>query len=212
MKDAADLLAAAKGTLNRDDPAPLHAVPDPAEGETTQPMAVVPVAPAPLAGRQMSFPAQVQAQAGHTLMLARHARHTEGSLPHRMWHGQPRSMAQHAEYRQSRRWVKPGHEGGVADKGGAAFHTVIGPPLKAVGLAFSAAGDSPVIFGVGYLAGVVPLTCLALIGFHHTTLAIWIAVIHVAIIAVAVLALCAVTGQRGADEPEPAETAEIEEG
>ena len=54
---------------------------------------------------------------------------------------------------------------------------------------------------VGYLAGVVPLTCLALVGFHHATLAIWIAVIHVAVIAVAVLALCALT--RPQDEPEP---------
>ena len=133
MKDRADLLAAAKGTLNRDpELAPLHAVPEPPEGETTQPMAVVPVKPAPLAGRQMGFLDQMRAQAGHTLMQARHARHTEGSLPHRMWHGQPRSMAQHAAYRQSRQWVKPGHEGGVADKGGTAFHTVIAPPLKAM--------------------------------------------------------------------------------
>jgi hypothetical protein len=53
---------------------------------------------------------------------------------------------------------------------------------------------------------VVPLTCLALVGVGDATLAVWIAVIHVAISAVAVLALCALTGQRG--EPEPAETTE----
>lgn len=206
MKNHSDLLAAAKGMLNRDEPAPLQVVPDPADdaGETTQPMEVVPVAPAPLAGRQMGFLDQMRAQAGHTLMQVRHARHTEGSLPHRLWNGQPRSMAMHAEYRRSRRWVKPGHEGGVADKGGAAFHAVIAPPLKVVGNSISAGGDSPLKFGIGYF-GVFCLTELALCGFHHSTLAIWIAVIHVAIIALAVLTLCAVTGRRD-DETEPAET------
>jgi hypothetical protein len=215
MMSHSDLLAAAKGMLNRDpdpEPVPLQSVPDPAEGETTQPMEVVPVTPAPLTGRQMGFLDQARHQAGHTLMQVRHARHTEGGVLHRMWNGQPRSMAQAAEYRRSRRWVKPGHEGGVADKGGAAFHTTIAPPLKVIGLAFSEAGDSPLKFSIGYLAGVVPLTCLALVGVGDATLAVWIAVIHVAILVAVVLALCALTGQRGDDEPEPAQTAEIEEG
>jgi hypothetical protein len=207
MMSHSDLLAAAKGMLNRDpdpEPAPPQAVTSPADdaGETTQPMAVVPVAPAPLAGRQMGFLDQARHQAGHTLMQVRHARHTEGGVLHRMWNGQPRSMAQAAEYRRSRRWVKPGHEGGVADKGGAAFHAVIAPPLKVIGLAFSEAGDSPLKFAVGYF-GVFCLTELALCGFHHSTLAVWIAVIHVAILVVAVLALCALTGRRD-DDTEPA--------
>jgi hypothetical protein len=216
MKDRADLLAAAKGTLSRDpdpEPAFLQSVPDPADdaGETTQPMEVVPVAPAPLAGRQMGFLDQARHQAGHTLMQVRHARHTEGGVFHRMWNGQPRSMAQAAEYRRSRQWVKPGHEGGVADKGGAAFHTVIGPPLKVIGLAFSEAGDSPLKFAVGYLAGVLPLTCLALVGVGDVTLAIWILVIHVAIVAIVVLALCALTGRRDDDTGQAETVTEPEE-
>ena len=197
MKNHHELVAAAKGMLTRDEPA-LHVVPPASEpeGETTQPMAVVPAAPAPLAGRQMGFLDQMRAQAGHTRMQARQARHLEGGVFHRLYHGQPKSLAQHAEYRQSRRWVKPGHRGGVADKGGAAFHKTIAPPLKVIGLAFSEAGDSPLKTGIAYYAGVLPLTCLALWGFGDLTLAVWIAVINVAIIVAIVLTLCAVTRPR----------------
>lgn len=197
MKDREDLLAAAKGILNRGEATPLRVVP-PADdtGEPTQPMEVVPAAPAPLAGRQMGFLDQARHQAGYTWLQVRQARHTEGGIIHRLYHGQPRSMAMHADYVRNRRWVKPGHEGGVADKGGVAYHMTIGNPLVAVGNTVTAVGESPLKFGIAYLAGVLPLTELALIGFHHTTLAVWIAVIHVAVIAAVVLTLCTVTGRR----------------
>ena len=211
MKDRADLLAAAKGMLNRD-PAPLHAVPELPEGETTQPMAVVPAAPAVLAGRQMGFLGQARHQAAYTRQQVRELRHREGGVVHRLWHGQPRSMAQHAEYVAERRWVKPGHEGGVADRGGVAFHAVIGKPMVAAGHSISALGESPLKFMIAYF-GVFCLSELALCGFHHATLAIWIFIVHVAIVAGVVLTLCVVTGRRddsAEDEAEPAELTAIE--
>ena len=108
-------------------------------------------------------------------------------------------MAMQADHVRNRRWVKPGYEGGVADKGGVAFFAVIGNPLVAVGNSITALGESPLKFGITYIFGVLPLTCLALCGFHHTTLAIWIAVINIAVIAAVVLTLCAVTGRRDED-------------
>ena len=203
MKDRADLLAAAKGMLNRD-PAPLHAVPELPEGETTQPMEIVPAAPAALAGRQMGFLDQARHQATYTRQQVREARHREGGVVHRLWHGQPRSMAQHAEYVAERRWVKPGHKGGVADKGGVAFHAVIGKPGVAVGNAIAKTCSSPLAFTYTYF-GVLAAAEVSLIIAGDSMIAIWIGVVHVAIIVAAVLTLSALTRQRGDDEAEDEE-------
>ena len=207
MKDRADLLAAAKGMLNRDEPVPLHAVPEPPEGETTQPMEVVPAAPAVLAGRQMGFLDQARHQAGYTLMQMREARHREGSVAHRLYHGQPRSMAMQADHVRNRRWVKPGHEGGVADKGVTGYHKLIGNQMVAAGTTIAAVGGSPLAFFYTYF-GVLSLAELGLWLAGDPVIAIWVAVIHVAVVVAAVLTLCALTASRDGDtEDEDAEDA-----
>lgn len=200
MKNYSEIMAAVRGEKTPvPESASLHAVPD--VGETTEPMAVVPAAPAVLAGRQMGFLDQARHQAAYTRQQVRELRHREGGVVHRLWHGQPRSMAQRAEYVQNRRWVKPGHEGGVADKGGTAFHKTIGPPLKVIGLAFSGAGDSPLVFFYAYF-GALSLTELGLWLAGDSMIAVWVAVIHIAIVVVGALILVALTRRSADDDTE----------
>ena len=203
MKNYNEIMAAVRGEKTpAPDPAPLHAVPD--VGETTEPMAVVPAAPAALAGRQMGFLDQMRHQASHTRMQVRQARHTEGGVVHRLYHGQPRSMAQQADHVRNRRWVKPDHKGGIADKGGAGYHKLIGNQMVAAGNTIAAIGGSPLAFTYTYF-GVLAAAEVSLIIAGDSMIAIWIGVVHVAIIVAVVLTLSALTRQRDDDEAEDEE-------
>jgi len=57
----------------------------------------------------------------------------EGGCVNGLLAGKPPSVNEQCDYLAQRRWLPPGHEGGIADKAGCWYHRLIGIPGVAFG-------------------------------------------------------------------------------
>lgn len=103
-----------------------------------------------LAGSEMSLADQTKGVMWvawrNALRRARDLQEHEGGLVHQLHTGKPPSLAEECRYAQSRMWVPPGHEGGIAEVHGVIYHAVVGRPGVAVGNWISATAHKPMRF------------------------------------------------------------------
>lgn len=117
-------------------------------------------------GRQMTFAEQTRAAARQAWRQARRniremRNHPGGMINHWLAQAGP-SVDDQSRYKREKRWVPLGHDDGVADKAGTAYHTVIGVPGVAFFGACKAIVARPFRFGSTFLACYL-LTAFALL-------------------------------------------------
>jgi hypothetical protein len=101
-------------------------------------------------GGRMSALDQSWAAVRHAFRMARRrgsdlaAR--EGGWVNGLLAGKPPSVSEQRDYLNQRRWLPPGHEGGIADKAGEGYQVAIGVPGVALGNLISATCARPFRF------------------------------------------------------------------
>ena len=104
-------------------------------------------APAPEAVQDAPAAPEALAVIPHAFRTARRRAEAlagrEGGWVNGLLAGKPPSIAEQREYLRLRAWLPPGHEGGIADKAGAAYHRVIGIPGVVLGNWISATCSRP---------------------------------------------------------------------
>jgi hypothetical protein len=128
----------------------LTADPDITADDDTQPGTGPGHALVKLGGGRMNAAEQILVIARHALRVARRRARDladrEGGWINGLLAGKPPSVREQAEYLEQRKWLPPGHEGGVADRAGAIYHRFIGLPGVAAGNAISATCARPFRF------------------------------------------------------------------
>src|SRR5215469_2961434 len=118
------------------------------EREEPRDEAPVPV-PVPDAGQEAPAAPEPEAPAviPHAFRVAgRRAKdlaEREGGWVSGLLAGKPPSVSEQRDYLRQRRWLPPGHEGGIADKAGCWYHRLVGIPGVALGNWISATAARP---------------------------------------------------------------------
>jgi hypothetical protein len=131
--------------------------------------AVQPAAPAPAVREaKMGTLLHCRIVLAHALRIARrHAKdlsQREGGWVNALLAAKPPSVNEQREYLRIRGWLPPGHEGGIADKGGTFYQRFIGIPGVTAGNAWSAVFARPFRLSVALavLASVIALIWLVM--------------------------------------------------
>lgn len=128
---------------------PVSLASEPADNPWTDPAyeATPPPAPASSAVREHDSQPGALAVVAHAFRAAR--RHAasmaarEGSWLGGVLAGHPPSVTGQRDYLRQRKWLPPGHDGGIADKAGEAYHIGIGVPGVALGDLIAALAARP---------------------------------------------------------------------
>jgi hypothetical protein len=176
-----------------------QAVPEPPQetggepGPAPQPK---PDAPAP-EGAQMTVPGQFWATIRFAFRTARRRAAditaAEGGWVNAALNGKPPSINDQRDYMNQRRWLEPGHEGGIADLLGEAYHAAYGVLGVAIGNAFSWLFAKPFHStgaAAGFLTGTLVACKVSGLSFAHSALiTVALAALMIAPVAVAAGAL-----------------------
>jgi hypothetical protein len=113
----------------------------------------------------------------------------EGGWVNSLLAGKPPSVNDQRDYLNQRRWLPPGHEGGIADRAGEGYHVAIGVPGVALGdwvsatcarpfrFAWTAAVFLAAVFGACQLAGLTVTASGLVTGALGGLLAGWLALV-----------------------------------
>lgn len=106
-------------------------VPERAEDDTRD-FPAIPAADPPRPGAHVTYGRQVTEAFSFAVREGkrrwREEQRRDGKFIHRM-KTEPRSIQDVCDYADSRAWVPPGHDGGIAEKSGVAYFAIIGKPM-----------------------------------------------------------------------------------
>lgn len=112
---------------------------------------------------------------------AEHASQREGGWVNGLLVGRPPSVNHQRDYLARRAWLPHGHEGGIADQAGEAYHVAIGIPGVATGNAVSRIASRPFAFCWAWSALLVTASAACLLVTHSRGAAAAVAVIGTAL-------------------------------
>jgi len=162
--------------------------PEPALDDTTD-IPPIPAAPAPAGhvtyGRQVAEALRFAVRQGR--LRWRQEQRRDGKFIHPL-RTEPCSIQDVCDYADSRAWVPPGHDGGIAEKSGVAYFAVIGKPMVTYHRVRIWEYERPLRWLI-WLAIRFAAAMAVLAWLGHGRLAAWItgAVLAAAVIAAAVL-------------------------
>jgi hypothetical protein len=177
-----------------DEPSDVLAPPVP---EVTQENPAEPRSAAPLASPEEERPgvlAEFALDIAHAIRAARRSLRDltsrEGNWVTAFLAAKPRSVDEQRGYLANRRWLPPGHEGGIADRAGEAYQAAIGIPGVAFGNAVSLTCKHAFRFtvatfvilvalfaGCRFVLHLPPATCVAVPGLLAAILAGYVAAV-----------------------------------